>query len=90
MTLKAAKPPEPWPDEGRDLLVHSQTHCIDSPFKESLIGKRIMCRWLAYSGNPIQMETVLFRPRHSLIDQSLRSRLGGETTTNGDGLFMGC
>ena len=48
-----------------------------------------MCRWLAYSGNPIQMETVLFRPRHSLIDQSLRSRLGGETTTNGDGFGIG-
>ncbi|UCF23501.1 MAG: class II glutamine amidotransferase [Ralstonia sp.] len=47
-----------------------------------------MCRWLAYSGNPIQMETVLFRPRHSLIDQSLRSRLG-HTTTNGDGFGIG-
>ena len=48
-----------------------------------------MCRWLAYSGNPIQMETVLFRPRHSLIDQSLRARLGGEITTNGDGFGIG-
>jgi len=47
-----------------------------------------MCRWLAYSGNPIQMETVLFRPTHSLIDQSLRSRLG-HTTTNGDGFGIG-
>lgn len=47
-----------------------------------------MCRWLAYSGNPIQMETVLFRPRHSLIDQSLRSRLA-DTTTNGDGFGIG-
>ena len=47
-----------------------------------------MCRWLAYSGNPIQMETVLFRPTHSLIDQSLRSRLG-QTTTNGDGFGIG-
>ncbi|MGO4809497.1 class II glutamine amidotransferase [Cupriavidus sp. 2MCAB6] len=47
-----------------------------------------MCRWLAYSGNPIQLETVLFRAEHSLIDQSLRSRLG-HTTTNGDGFGMG-
>ena len=47
-----------------------------------------MCRWLAYSGNPIQMETVLFRPRHSLIDQSLHSRMGA-TTTNGDGFGIG-
>ncbi|MDN7718700.1 class II glutamine amidotransferase [Burkholderia gladioli] len=47
-----------------------------------------MCRWLAYSGNPIPLETVLFRTRHSLIDQSLHSRLGA-TTTNGDGFGIG-
>jgi len=47
-----------------------------------------MCRWLAYSGNPIQMETLLFRAQHSLIDQSLHSRLGA-TTTNGDGFGIG-
>jgi predicted glutamine amidotransferase len=47
-----------------------------------------MCRWLAYSGNPIQLETVLFRANHSLIDQSLHSRLGA-TTTNGDGFGVG-
>lgn len=47
-----------------------------------------MCRWLAYTGNPIQLETVLFRAQHSLIDQSLHSRLG-QTTTNGDGFGVG-
>jgi predicted glutamine amidotransferase len=47
-----------------------------------------MCRWLAYSGNPIQLETVLFRAKHSLIDQSLHSRMGA-TTTNGDGFGIG-
>lgn len=47
-----------------------------------------MCRWLAYSGNPIQLETVLFRAEHSLIDQSLHSRMG-QTTTNGDGFGIG-
>jgi glutamine amidotransferase len=47
-----------------------------------------MCRWLAYTGNPIQLETVLFRAKHSLIDQSLHSRLG-HTTTNGDGFGVG-
>jgi predicted glutamine amidotransferase len=47
-----------------------------------------MCRWLAYTGNPIQLEAVLFRARHSLIDQSLHSRLGA-TTTNGDGFGVG-
>jgi glutamine amidotransferase len=47
-----------------------------------------MCRWLAYTGNPIQLETVLFRAKHSLIDQSLHARLGA-TTTNGDGFGIG-
>ncbi|RST18049.1 class II glutamine amidotransferase [Streptomyces sp. WAC05374] len=47
-----------------------------------------MCRWIAYSGTPILLSQVLFRPRHSLIDQSLHSRLGVETT-NGDGFGIG-
>ena len=43
-----------------------------------------MCRWMAYSGEPILAHDLLFRPQHSLIDQSLHSQLGA-TTTNGDG-----
>ena len=47
-----------------------------------------MCRWLAYSGTPILLEELLYKPDHSLIDQSLHSRLGVETT-NGDGFGVG-
>ncbi|MBV9006192.1 MAG: class II glutamine amidotransferase [Solirubrobacterales bacterium] len=47
-----------------------------------------MCRWLAYSGAPVLIEEALYSPVHSLIDQSLRSRLGAETT-NGDGFGIG-
>jgi predicted glutamine amidotransferase len=47
-----------------------------------------MCRWLAYSGSPILLEELLYKPAHSLIDQSLHSRLGVETT-NGDGFGVG-
>jgi glutamine amidotransferase len=47
-----------------------------------------MCRWLAYSGSPILLEELLYKPRYSLIDQSLHSRLGVETT-NGDGFGVG-
>ncbi len=47
-----------------------------------------MCRWLAYSGSPIQLETFLLEPRYSLIDQSLRARMGAQTTT-GDGFGLG-
>jgi glutamine amidotransferase len=48
----------------------------------------LMCRWLAYSGTPIRLEELLFEPRYSLIDQSMHSRLGVETT-NGDGVGVG-
>jgi predicted glutamine amidotransferase len=47
-----------------------------------------MCRWMAYSGDPLLAEELLFRPQHSLIDQSLHSRMGA-TTTNGDGFGIG-
>ncbi|MEU6813193.1 class II glutamine amidotransferase [Streptomyces sp. NPDC046831] len=47
-----------------------------------------MCRWIAYSGSPILLSRVLFQPKYSLIDQSLHSRLGVETT-NGDGFGIG-
>lgn len=47
-----------------------------------------MCRWLAYSGSPMLLDAVLYRPEHSLINQSLHARLGVETT-NGDGFGLG-
>jgi predicted glutamine amidotransferase len=47
-----------------------------------------MCRWLAYSGSPVLIEELLYKPKHSLIDQSLHSTMGAETT-NGDGFGIG-
>ncbi|HET7277953.1 MAG TPA: class II glutamine amidotransferase [Dermatophilaceae bacterium] len=47
-----------------------------------------VCRWMAYFGDPILAADLLFRPVHSVIDQSLNSRLGA-TTTNGDGFGLG-
>jgi glutamine amidotransferase len=47
-----------------------------------------MCRWLAYSGSTVPLERLLYAPAHSLIDQSLHSKLGAETT-NGDGFGVG-
>ena len=47
-----------------------------------------MCRWLAYSGQPVLLDELLYQPAHSLIDQSLHSRMGAETT-NGDGFGIG-
>ncbi len=47
-----------------------------------------MCRWLAYYGKPVPMDKVLYGPQHSLIEQSLESRLGAEPT-NGDGFGIG-
>src|SRR4030081_2292456 len=43
-----------------------------------------MCRWLAYSGSPILLDDLLYKPSHSLIDQSRHAQLG-KHTTNGDG-----
>jgi len=43
---------------------------------------------MAYYGKPVRMDKVLFGPQHSLIEQSLHSRLGAETT-NGDGFGVG-
>jgi glutamine amidotransferase len=48
----------------------------------------VMCRWLAYSGSPILLDELLYKPQYSLIDQSMHSRLGVETT-NGDGVGVG-
>ena len=47
-----------------------------------------MCRWLAYTGGEIPLSELIFNTRHSLIDQSLHSRLGVEVT-NGDGFGVG-
>lgn len=47
-----------------------------------------MCRRLAYMGSPILLADVLYTPVHSLIDQSLHSKLGAETT-DGDGFGVG-
>ena len=47
-----------------------------------------MCRWLAYSGSPVLLEELLYKPKNSLIVQSLHSRLGAEET-NGDGFGVG-
>lgn len=53
-----------------------------------------MCRWLAYMGPPIFLDTLLIKPQHSLIDQSLHAQLNyipgvGNLTTNGDGFGIG-
>ena len=47
-----------------------------------------MCRWLAYSGSPVLVEGLLYKPKHSLIDQSRHARMGVDTT-NGDGFGVG-
>ena len=43
-----------------------------------------MCRWLAYSGEPLQPATVVLDAQHSIVKQALNSPLGAETV-NGDG-----
>jgi predicted glutamine amidotransferase len=47
-----------------------------------------MCRWLAYSGGAIPIEQLVFKPEHSLVDQSLSAKLTSEPT-NADGFGLG-
>ena len=47
-----------------------------------------MCRWMAWLGQPVLMDELLFKTQHGLIDQSLHSTMGAETT-NGDGFGVG-
>ena len=47
-----------------------------------------MCRWMAWSGQSVLVEELLFKTQHGLVDQSLHSKMGAETT-NGDGFGMG-
>jgi predicted glutamine amidotransferase len=47
-----------------------------------------MCRFLAYHGEPILLESLVTAPCHSLIHQSLHAS-EGKTETNGDGFGVG-
>ena len=47
-----------------------------------------MCRWMAWLGQPVLIDEVLFKTPHGIVDQSLHSRMGAETT-NGDGFGLG-
>ena len=47
-----------------------------------------MCRWMAWHGQPVLIHELLFDSPHAIVDQSLHSRMGAETT-NGDGFGLG-
>ncbi|MGB0631022.1 MAG: class II glutamine amidotransferase [Alphaproteobacteria bacterium] len=47
-----------------------------------------MCRWMAYAGPPIFLDTVLFDAENSLVHQSLNARWS-HVVTNGDGFGIG-
>ena len=47
-----------------------------------------MCRWMAWFGQPVLIEELLFNTKHGIVDQSLHARMGAEPT-NGDGFGIG-
>src|SRR5262245_26781701 len=47
-----------------------------------------MCRWMAWHGQPVLIEELLFNSPHGIVDQSLHARMGAEPT-NGDGFGLG-
>lgn len=47
-----------------------------------------MCRWMAWRGQPVLMDELLFKTQHGIVDQSLNAHMGAEPT-NGDGFGLG-
>jgi predicted glutamine amidotransferase len=47
-----------------------------------------MCRWMAWLGQPVLIDELLFKTKHGIVDQSLHARMGAEPT-NGDGFGLG-
>jgi predicted glutamine amidotransferase len=47
-----------------------------------------MCRWMAWFGQPVLIEELMFKTQHGIVDQSLHARMGAEPT-NGDGVGLG-
>jgi predicted glutamine amidotransferase len=47
-----------------------------------------MCRWMAWLGQPLLIDELLFKTQHGIVDQSLHARMGAEPT-NGDGFGLG-
>jgi glutamine amidotransferase len=47
-----------------------------------------MCRWIAYRGDTIALESYVTEPKHSLVSQSIRA-LQATASTNGDGFGLG-
>lgn len=47
-----------------------------------------MCRWLAYQGEPIYLDELVYQPEHSLVHQSLEARKA-VTRVNADGFGLG-
>ena len=47
-----------------------------------------MCRWMAWLGQSVLIEELLFETQHGIVDQSLHARMGAEPT-NGDGFGLG-
>jgi hypothetical protein len=36
-----------------------------------------MCRWMAWLGQPLPLEELLFNTPHGSVDQSMHARMGG-------------
>lgn len=53
-----------------------------------------MCRWLAYTGQKVFIDSLITRPSHSLVEQSFNSKMnlredGSIWSINGDGFGVG-
>ena len=65
-------------EEGARLLLGAAPGVEEAP----------MCRWMAWLGQPVLIDELLFKSQHGIVDQSLHARMGAEPT-NGDGFGLG-
>ena len=65
------------------------TSSTSSPFPTFLIFLKKMCRLLGYLGRSIQLDKLLYKPKHSLIVQSYQPREMTGGLLNADGFGIG-
>ena len=48
-----------------------------------------MCRWMAWHGQPVLIEELLFKTQHGIVDQRLHARMGAPPP-GAAGLILSC
>jgi glutamine amidotransferase len=71
-----------------DARGEGRCHPEGDPLGATADKEHAMCRWMAWLGQPVLIEELVFKTQHGIVDQSLHARMGAEPT-NGDGFGLG-